>query len=42
MPLPGVEAGILGTKMGDNANDTGYLILKDVRVPRDNMLMKYN
>ena len=41
-PLPGVEAGFLGNKMGDNSNDTGYLILKDVRIPRENMLMKYN
>lgn len=42
MPLPGVEVGFLGNKMGDNSNDTGYLILKDVRIPRDFMLMKYN
>ena len=42
MPLPGVEAGFLGNKMGDNANDTGYLILKDVRIPREYMLMQYN
>lgn len=41
-PLPGVEVGFLGNKMGDNANDTGYLILKDLRIPRENMLMKYN
>ena len=41
-PFPGVEVGILGTKMGDNSNDTGYLILKDVRIPREHMLMKYN
>lgn len=27
--------------MGDNANDTGYMILKNVRIPRDFMLMKH-
>ena len=28
--------------MGDNSNDTGYCILKDVRVPREFMLAAYN
>jgi acyl-CoA oxidase len=27
-PLPGIEAGDVGPKMGDNAIDTGYLRLK--------------
>jgi acyl-CoA oxidase len=26
-PLPGIELGDLGTKIGDNANDTGYMLL---------------
>ena len=36
--LPGVELGIVGKKVGDNANDTGYCILKNVRIPREFML----
>lgn len=39
-PLPGIELGDLGTKMGDGANDTGYMRLKDVRIPRENLMMK--
>lgn len=41
LPLKGVRLGDLGMKVGDNANDTGFLILKDIRIPRDNMLSKY-
>lgn len=41
-PLPGVELGILGRKMGTHGSDTGYLILKDVRIPRMFMLMGNN
>ena len=28
--------------MGDEANDTGYLILRNVRIPREFMLMNYS
>jgi len=41
-PLPGVELGITGKKIGDNANDTGYCILKNVRIPREYMLCAHN
>lgn len=41
LPLPGVRCGDLGNKIGDNANDTGFLQLENVRIPRVNMLMKY-
>jgi hypothetical protein len=33
--------GDLGTKIGDNANDTGYLIMTNVRIPRRFMLAKF-
>jgi len=34
-------AGDLGPKLGDPANDTGFMRLDNVRVPRDHMLSKY-
>mmetsp|Transcript_39711 Transcript_39711/g.64460 ORF Transcript_39711/g.64460 Transcript_39711/m.64460 type:complete len:697 (-) Transcript_39711:741-2831(-) len=40
LPLPGIEVGDLGTKMGENEVDIGYLRLKDVRVPRKHMMEK--
>lgn len=39
--LPGVEVGDLGPKMGDNTQDGGFLYLKKVRIPRTNMLSKF-
>jgi flavocytochrome c len=41
LPLPGIRLGDLGVKMGDNANDTGFMILENVRIPRENMMSKY-
>jgi len=41
LPLPGVRLGDLGNKIGDNSNDTGYMILENVRIPREYMLSKY-
>jgi acyl-CoA oxidase len=40
-PLPGIEVGDLGPKLGDNANDTGFLRLENVRIPREHMFSKY-
>jgi len=40
MPLPGIEIGDCGNKMGENGMDTGYMRLKDVRIPRQHMLEK--
>ena len=40
-PLEGIELGDLGNKMGDNANDTGYMRLKNVRIPREFLLNRY-
>lgn len=41
LPLQGIRLGDLGNKVGDNSNDTGYMILENVRIPRENMLSKY-
>ena len=41
IPLPGVRLGDLGAKVGDNSNDTGFMILDNVRIPAENMLRKY-
>lgn len=38
--LPGVEVGDVGTKLGDNAMDTAYIRLENVRVPRVHLLAK--
>lgn len=40
-PMPGVVVGDLGPKMGGNTMDGGFLALKQVRVPRFNLLAKY-
>eukprot|EP00656_Telonema_subtile_P055692 TRINITY_DN8697_c0_g1_i3.p1 TRINITY_DN8697_c0_g1~~TRINITY_DN8697_c0_g1_i3.p1 ORF type:complete len:633 (-),score=177.35 TRINITY_DN8697_c0_g1_i3:138-2036(-) len=40
-PLPGLEMGDLGPKMGDHATDTSYMRLSDVRIPRQHMLAKH-
>lgn len=41
-PLPGIQVGDIGPKMGLLGSDNGYLFLKNVRIPRKNMLMKYS
>jgi flavocytochrome c len=41
MPLDGIELGDLGPKLGDAANDTGYMRLNRVRVPREYMLARF-
>lgn len=40
MPLPGIDIGEIGTKLGMKSVNNGYLGLKHVRVPLNNMLMK--
>lgn len=39
-PMPGVEIGEIGTKVGYNTVNNGFLAMRNVRVPRKNMLMK--
>ncbi|XP_013401428.1 peroxisomal acyl-coenzyme A oxidase 1 isoform X1 [Lingula anatina] len=41
-PLPGVEVGDIGPKFGYEAVDNGFLRYHNVRIPRDNMLMRYS
>mmetsp|Transcript_24293 Transcript_24293/g.29642 ORF Transcript_24293/g.29642 Transcript_24293/m.29642 type:complete len:715 (-) Transcript_24293:258-2402(-) len=38
--LPGIECGDVGTKLGDNAIDTGYIRLKNVRIPRQHLMSR--
>eukprot|EP01012_Entosiphon_sulcatum_P013152 TRINITY_DN1841_c0_g1_i1.p1 TRINITY_DN1841_c0_g1~~TRINITY_DN1841_c0_g1_i1.p1 ORF type:complete len:698 (+),score=140.75 TRINITY_DN1841_c0_g1_i1:24-2096(+) len=40
-PLPGVEVGDIGPKMAYAYNDSGFCSFTNVRVPRFNMLAKY-
>lgn len=40
-PLPGIDVGDIGPKIGFHSKDNGYLILKNIRIPRKNMLRKY-
>ncbi|EDW30798.1 GL13310 [Drosophila persimilis] len=39
-PLPGVDVGDIGPKLGGNGVNNGFLGLRNVRIPRDQMLMK--
>lgn len=40
-PLPGIDVGDIGPKLGLNAVNNGYLGFHNYRIPRHNMLMKY-
>ncbi|KAI9146271.1 acyl-CoA dehydrogenase/oxidase [Paraphysoderma sedebokerense] len=40
-PLPGVIVGDIGPKFGFNLIDNGFLMFKQHRIPRTNMLMKF-
>ncbi|XP_050434903.1 probable peroxisomal acyl-coenzyme A oxidase 1 [Adelges cooleyi] len=40
MPLPGIKLGEIGSKLGLNSINNGYLAFDNVRIPRMNMLMK--
>lgn len=42
LPLPGIEIGDIGPKFGFEEMDNGYLKIDNVRIPRENMLMKYS
>uniref|UniRef100_H3C704 Acyl-CoA oxidase 1, palmitoyl n=1 Tax=Tetraodon nigroviridis TaxID=99883 RepID=H3C704_TETNG len=41
VPLPGVVVGDIGPKFGFSEVDNGFLKLEHVRIPLDNMLMKF-
>ncbi|CAG4983887.1 unnamed protein product [Colias eurytheme] len=40
-PLPGIKIGDIGAKLGLNAVNNGFLGLDNVRIPRNQMLMKH-
>uniref|UniRef100_A0A672Z0H0 Acyl-coenzyme A oxidase n=1 Tax=Sphaeramia orbicularis TaxID=375764 RepID=A0A672Z0H0_9TELE len=40
-PLPGIVVGDIGPKFGFSEVDNGFLKMDNVRIPRENMLMKY-
>jgi acyl-CoA oxidase len=40
-PLPGIEVGDIGPKIGYSTRDNGYLIINKVSIPRKNMLSRY-
>ncbi|EGZ19796.1 hypothetical protein PHYSODRAFT_488354 [Phytophthora sojae] len=40
-PLPGIEVGDIGPKVGFQPIDNGYCAFHKVRVPRENMMMRY-
>lgn len=40
-PLPGVECGDIGPKFGYATKDNGYLILRNVRIPRTNLMRRF-
>ncbi|KAL0851510.1 hypothetical protein ABMA28_007301 [Loxostege sticticalis] len=42
MPLPGINVGEIGPKLGFQTANNGFLGFKNVRIPRKNMLMKNN
>ena len=39
LPLPGFELGDIGAKMGYNTKDNSYMIMTNVRIPRDNLVL---
>ncbi|KAJ3023886.1 hypothetical protein HKX48_000072 [Thoreauomyces humboldtii] len=41
VPLPGITIGDIGSKYGYNAVDNGFMMFDKVRIPRDQMLMRY-
>jgi acyl-CoA oxidase len=41
-PFKGIEVGDLGPKIGDGANDTGFLRLNSVRIPREMMFGRHS
>ncbi|ORY04711.1 acyl-CoA oxidase [Basidiobolus meristosporus CBS 931.73] len=41
IPLPGISIGDIGKKMGRDGIDNGWIQFDNVRIPRDNMLMKH-
>ncbi|KAM3914897.1 peroxisomal acyl-coenzyme A oxidase 2-like [Leptodactylus fuscus] len=41
-PLPGISVGDIGPKMAFEHADNGYLMMRNIRIPRENMLSRYS
>ena len=39
--MPGVEGGDIGPKIGYHSKDNGYMYLRNVRIPKVNLISKY-
>lgn len=39
-PMPGIETGDIGLKMGLNSSDMGYAVFTNLRIPRTHLLMR--
>jgi len=42
LPMPGIKVGDIGPKFGYGGVDNGYMSMDHVRIPRDQMFMKYS
>jgi acyl-CoA oxidase len=40
-PMAGIEMGDIGPKLGYNSKDNGFMLFKNVRIPKSNMLKRY-
>jgi acyl-CoA oxidase len=40
-PMPGIEVGDIGQKLGYNSIDNGFLSFNNVRIPRTNLLSRF-
>lgn len=41
-PMPGITVGDIGSKIGYNSIDNGFMRMNNVRIPLDQMLMKHS
>ncbi|GAX78870.1 hypothetical protein CEUSTIGMA_g6309.t1 [Chlamydomonas eustigma] len=41
LPLPGIKVGDIGPKYGYGGVDNGYMSMEYIRIPRENMLMRF-
>lgn len=39
--LPGIEGGDIGPKIGLHAKDNGYMMIHNIRIPKNNLINKY-
>jgi acyl-CoA oxidase len=41
-PLPGIILGDCGKKLGQDGIDNGFIIFKNIRIPRENLLNRFS